>query len=48
MLSLVAVVAEHTVDVRIRPRLDAVTVRPGDKLVVRVKPNFTMQDMDER
>lgn len=37
----------RTVEVRVRPRLDAVTVRPGDKLVVRVRSGFTLAERDE-
>ena len=29
-----------------RPRLDAVTVRPGDKLVVRMSGRITREDVD--
>jgi hypothetical protein len=38
------------VEVTITPKLaalDTVTVRPGDKLIVRVRSDFTHQDFDE-
>ena len=38
---------ERTIDVKVRPRLDAVTVRPGDKLVVRVNGNMSRAEVDE-
>lgn len=39
--------ASHEMEVRIKPRLDAVVVRPGDKLIIRVSPGFTVIQRDE-
>jgi hypothetical protein len=37
----------RAVEVKVRPRLDAVTVRPGDKLVVRVPVDSTREMVEE-
>ena len=39
--------AERTIEVKVRPRLDAVTVRPGDKLVVRIKDGTTREYVED-
>jgi ABC-type sugar transport system substrate-binding protein len=36
-----------TVEVRVKPRIDAVVVRPGDTLVVRVAPDMTPEQAAE-
>jgi hypothetical protein len=39
--------ARQEVELTIKPVLDAVTVRPGDRLIVRVRPDITREQADE-
>lgn len=41
--SAACAVAERTIDLTVRPCLDAMTVRPGDTLVARVKDPATLE-----
>ena len=39
--------SEQTVNMVVKPRLDAVVVRPGDTLVIRVGTGLTHEAVDE-
>lgn len=39
--------ATSEVEVHFKPVIDAPTVRPGDKLLIRVDPRSTRKDVDE-